>query len=57
MTRIAQRTKDLGLATTASRQIQTAYEMELFGGQQQWAAYFEAQLPKAEAIRDRLRRQ
>jgi tetratricopeptide (TPR) repeat protein len=55
MTLIADRTNDSALAATALRQIQTAYETERSGGQQQWAAYYETQLPKAQAIRNRLK--
>jgi hypothetical protein len=36
------------------RQIETAYETARLGGHGQWASYFEAQLAKAQAIRDRL---
>ena len=52
---IADRTNDGVLAETAVSQIQTAYEALRDGGQQQWAANFKAQLPKAQAIRDRLK--
>jgi hypothetical protein len=52
---IADRTKDRALAAAALRQIQTAYETERSGGQQQWAAFYEAQLSKAQAILDRLK--
>ncbi len=52
---IADRTKNGPLAETALRQIQTALETLRDGGQQQWAAYYEAQLPEAQAIRDRLK--
>ena len=40
---------------TAVQQIEAAYETERSGGQQHWAAEFETQLPKAQAIRDRLK--
>jgi hypothetical protein len=51
---IAGRTHDGALAAAALQQIQTAYETERSGGQQHWAAEFEARPPKAQAIRDRL---
>ena len=38
-----------------SCRFETAYETLRDGGQQQWAANLEAQLPKAQAIRDRLK--
>jgi hypothetical protein len=43
------------VAEIAFQRIQTAYETERSGGQQQWMAFYEAQLIKAEAIRDRLK--
>ena len=43
------------VAETAVRQIETAFETTRSGGQEQWAAYYEEQLPKARAIRDRLK--
>jgi hypothetical protein len=49
---IADRTNDL-VEAAAARQIETAYETLRSGGQEQWAAYFEAQPAKARAIRDR----
>jgi hypothetical protein len=52
---IADRTNDSVIAQTALEQIQAAFETLCDGGQQQWAAEFEAQLPKAQAIRDRLK--
>jgi hypothetical protein len=55
MITIAERTNDGALAETAVLQIRTAYEALRDGGQQQWAANLEAQLPKAQAIRDRLK--
>jgi tetratricopeptide (TPR) repeat protein len=51
---IADRTNDGAVAETALQQIQTAYEKLRDGGHQQWAAYYEGQLPRAKAIRDRL---
>ena len=51
---IADRTSDPVVGDAAVRQIETAYEMLRSGGQEQWSAYFEAQLTKARAIRDRL---
>ena len=52
---IADRTNDATLAETAAAQIETAYETCRDGGQAQWAAFYDAQLPKARAIRDRLK--
>ena len=52
---IADRTNDGALAETAVSQIQMAFDTLRDGGHEQWAAYFEAQLPKAQAIRDRLK--
>jgi hypothetical protein len=52
---IADRTNDGALSATAFQQIETAFETERSGGQQQWAAYYQEQLPKAQAIRDRLK--
>jgi hypothetical protein len=54
---IADRTNDLVVAETAVRQIETAYETVRFGGQEQSASYFEVQLAKARATRDRLEAQ
>jgi hypothetical protein len=42
---------------TALRLIETATEVPQSGGQEHWAAYYQAQLPRAQAIRDRLKRQ
>jgi tetratricopeptide (TPR) repeat protein len=52
---LADRTNDDPMAETAFRQIQTAVETLRSGGQQQWAAEFEAQLPQAQAIWERLK--
>jgi tetratricopeptide (TPR) repeat protein len=52
---IAERTNDGALAETAFQQIQAAVETLRNGGQQPWAAYYEEQLPQAQAIRDRLK--
>jgi hypothetical protein len=52
---IADRANDAALAETAVMQVGAAYETLRDGGQQQWAAYFEEQLPRALAIRDRLK--
>jgi hypothetical protein len=52
---IADRTNDAAMAEIAFLQIQTAVETLRSGGHQQWAAEFEAQLLKAQAIRDRLK--
>jgi hypothetical protein len=50
---IADRNNDPVIAEAALRQIETAHETARLGGHQQGSAYFEAQLPKARAIRDR----
>jgi hypothetical protein len=52
---IADRAKDRVMAETALQQIHDAIETLRSGGQEEWAAEFEAQLPKAQAIRDRLK--
>jgi tetratricopeptide (TPR) repeat protein len=52
---IADRTNDGALAETAVRQMAVAYEALRDGGQEAWAAMFEAQLTSAQAIRDRLK--
>jgi hypothetical protein len=52
---IADRTNDGALAETAFQQIQTAFDTTRDGAQAPWATYYKAQLPKAEAIRDRLK--
>jgi tetratricopeptide (TPR) repeat protein len=51
---IADRDNDGALAETAVAQIRTAYET-LGSGGHAWAAILKAQLPKAQAIRDRLK--
>src|SRR6516164_991318 len=50
---IADRTNDGAILETACQQIQSAVEMLRSG--EQGAAYFEAQLARAQAIRDRLK--
>jgi tetratricopeptide (TPR) repeat protein len=52
---IADRTHDGALAETAFQQIQTAVERLRSDCQEAWAVYYEEQLPKAQAIRDRLK--
>jgi tetratricopeptide (TPR) repeat protein len=52
---IADRTGDGAKAEAAVDQIQTAYETLRAGGHEQWAGYYQEQLPKAQAIRDRLK--
>jgi tetratricopeptide (TPR) repeat protein len=52
---IADRTNDAAIAARAVDQIKTAYETERAGGQQMWAAFYEEQLPQAQAILDRLK--
>jgi len=54
---IADRTNDAAGAGTALGQIETAYETLRSGGHEQWSAYLAEQLPKARAIRDRLKGQ
>ena len=54
---IADRNNDVVVAETAVQQIETAYETLRAGGHQQGSAYFEVQLAKARAIRDRLKGQ
>ena len=52
---IADRSNDTAMAAIAFEHIQTAVETLRSGGHQQWAAEFEAQLLKAQAVRDRLK--
>jgi tetratricopeptide (TPR) repeat protein len=52
---IADRTNDAALADTAVREIQAATEAARSGGDEWGAAKLQAQLPKAQAIRDRLK--
>ena len=52
---IADRTNDGAVAETAAAQIETAYQTLRSGGQARWAAHYETQLRKAQAIRDRLK--
>jgi hypothetical protein len=52
---IADRANDAAMAESAVTQIETAYSTLRDGGQAPWAAEFQAQLPKAQAIRDRLK--
>jgi hypothetical protein len=54
MMQIADRTNDAAMAETAVAQIESAYAMLRDGGPEAWAAEFQAQLPKAQTIRDRL---
>jgi hypothetical protein len=55
MSLIADRTNDGAMSETAVAQIAAAYETLRGGGQKTWARMFQAQLPKAQAIRDRLK--
>jgi tetratricopeptide (TPR) repeat protein len=55
MIEIADRTNNGTMAESSFQQIHCALETLRHGGQQQWAAFFEAQLTKAQAIRDRLK--
>ncbi|HZZ26223.1 MAG TPA: tetratricopeptide repeat protein [Roseiarcus sp.] len=50
---IADRTNDSALAEAAVQQIEAAHETLREGGHQQGVAFYDAQLPKARAIRDR----
>jgi hypothetical protein len=52
---IADRTSDGPLAETAVQQIQTAIQTLGDGGDEYLSAQFQGQLPKAQAIRDRLK--
>jgi hypothetical protein len=54
---IADRSNDGALAEAAAQQIEIAYETLRDGGHEAWAAYYQEQLPKAQAIRDRLKRE
>jgi tetratricopeptide (TPR) repeat protein len=55
MMMIADLTNDDEMTETAMKKIQTALETLREGGQQQWAAFFDAELLKAKAIRERLK--
>jgi exonuclease VII small subunit len=52
---ISDRTNNSALAEAAAAQIKTAFETLREGGQAPWAAYFEAQSPKAQALCDRIK--
>jgi hypothetical protein len=52
---IADRTNDAALAETAVAQIETAYATLNEGGHAPRAAYLQAQLREAQAVRDRLK--
>jgi hypothetical protein len=52
---IADRTDDSALAEIAVEQIEAAHKTLREGGHQQGVAIYDAQLPKARAIRDRLK--
>jgi hypothetical protein len=51
---LAERRHDAKIAKLAVRQIEAAFTASRDGGHAPSAAYYEAQLPKAHAIRDRL---
>jgi tetratricopeptide (TPR) repeat protein len=53
---IADRANDAAQAETAATQIETAYATLREGGHAQSAAFFQEQLPKAQAVRDRLKK-
>ena len=55
MMRIADRTNDSAVAETAAQQIEAAYETPRVGRRQAIGSIYQAQLPKAQAIRDRLK--
>jgi hypothetical protein len=52
---IANRINNAAMAETAVQQMQTAIETLRSGGQDRWATKLQAQLNKAESIRDRLK--
>jgi hypothetical protein len=52
---IADRTSNAALAETAVQEIEATYETTSSSGQMVWAAYYQEQLAKAEAISDRLK--
>jgi tetratricopeptide (TPR) repeat protein len=52
---MADRTNDAAMAEAAVTQIETAYTTLRDGGHPPWAAYYQAQLPKAQAVRDQLK--
>jgi len=52
---IAERTKNRPLAETAVQQIEVALEAARSGGHDPMSKEFQAQLPKAQAVRDRLK--
>jgi hypothetical protein len=52
---ISDRTSNSALAEAAAAHIKTAFETLREGGQAPWAAYFEAQSPKAQAVCDRIK--
>jgi hypothetical protein len=54
---IADRINDAALAEAAVRQIETAYETKQLGGDEFGSSFFHSQLPRAQAIRDRLKGQ
>jgi hypothetical protein len=47
---IADQTNDAAVAEAALRQIEVAYEVMRSGGQEQWSAFYSAQLRRAQAI-------
>ena len=55
MIQIADRAGDPAMAETAVQQIETAIAMTRSGGDEHWSSISQAQLPKARAIRDRLK--
>jgi hypothetical protein len=54
---VAERTNDAALVEVAAGQIEAAYETTRSGGQEQGSTYYQEQLAKAQAIRDRLKGQ
>jgi hypothetical protein len=54
MMRLAERKKDPAMAKAALGQIEAAFEAMRTGGHGPYAAFYEARLPEARAILDRL---
>ena len=53
---IAERTSDPTVAETAVNKIETAFETLRVSGHSPWETYCKAQLPKARAVRERLKK-
>ena len=52
---LAERTQNAAMAGTAGQQIEAALETMRVGGHAPFAAYYEARLPEARAVLDRLK--